>query len=141
MFHCKALGGFLTGEGDVLSTGLTETLEYHRSGRLRIIAISAPQRVAAAPDVATYREQGVDFDFVNWRGFFAPPGLPAATADQYSSMLQEMLATPEWETLRARNGWQNLYLGRQDFVAFLEQQERDIRALLLELGFLREQGE
>jgi putative tricarboxylic transport membrane protein len=49
-----------------------------------------------------------------------------------------MLATSEWETLRSRNGWQNLYLDRRDFTRFLEQQEQEIRSLLIELGFLRQ---
>lgn len=136
----KALAGFLTGEGDVLSTSLSEVMEYQRAGRLRIIVVSAPERVRTAPDVPTYVEQGIDFEFVNWRGYFAAPGLPDEVADRYAALLQEMLATPEWEALRARNGWQNLYLDRQGFNAFLEQQEQGIRALLLELGFLREAG-
>lgn len=136
----KALAGFLTGEGDVLSTSLSEAMEYRRAGRLRIIVVSAPARVATAADIPTYVEQGIDFVFVNWRGFFGPPGLAAETADRYSNIMREMLDTPEWETLRSRNGWQNLYLGRREFGDFLEQQERDIRALLVELGFLREEG-
>lgn len=136
----KALAGFLTGEGDVLSTSLSEAMEYRRAGRLRIIVVSAPERVATAADVPTYMEQGIDFQFVNWRGFFSPPGLPATTADSYSRILREMLDTPEWETLRSRNGWQNLYLDRREFGAFLEKQERDIRSLLIELGFLREEA-
>jgi putative tricarboxylic transport membrane protein len=136
----KALAGFLTGEGDVLSTSLSEAMEYRRAGRLRIIVVSAPERVATAADVPTYLEQGIDFEFVNWRGFFAAPGLPDSAADQYAELLRRMLETPEWETLRSRNGWQNLYLDRQAFNEFLDQQERDIRSLLMELGFLREGG-
>ncbi len=136
----KALAGFLTGEGDVLSTSLSEAMEYHNAGRLRIIVVSSPERVASAASVPTYAEQGVDFEFVNWRGFFAAPGLNTDLADQYSSILESMLATPEWERLRSRNGWQNLYLDRPDFTRFLEQQETDIRNLLLELGFLRERS-
>lgn len=132
----KALAGFLTGEGDVLSTSLSEAMEYHRAGRLRIIVISSPERVPAASAVPTYREHDVDFVFVNWRGFFAAPGLSAELADEYSGILETMLATPEWEQLRAHNGWQNLYLDRHEFTRFLAQQENDIRALLLELGFL-----
>jgi putative tricarboxylic transport membrane protein len=133
----KALAGFLTGEGDVLSTGLGEVLEYHRSGRLRIIAISSPERTAIAPSVPTYRELGIDFEFVNWRGFFAAPGIPDDVAEQYSSILEQMMETPEWEALRSRNGWQNLFLDRQEFVRFLEQQEQEVSSLLIELGFLR----
>ena len=133
----KALAGFLTGEGDLLSTGLGEVLAYHRAGRLRIIAVSAPQRIDGLEDVATFVEQGVDFEFVNWRGFFAAPGTPVATADHYATLLQRMLDTPEWAVLRNRNGWQDFYLPRAEFVRFLERQEQEIGGLMVELGFLR----
>lgn len=134
----KALAGFLTGEGDILSTSLSEVLEYSRAGSLRIIAISAPRRIAAAPDAPTFAEQGVVFEFVNWRGFFAAPGIEAGMADRYSALFRDMLATPGWETLRARYGWQNLYLDRGEFAQFLDAQEQEIRGLMIELGFLRE---
>lgn len=137
----KALAGFLTGEGDVLSTSLSEVMEYYRTGSLRVIAVSAPGRIAAAPDIPTYIEQGIPFEFVNWRGFFAAPGLDGEQADRYSAMLGAMLQTPAWEQLRLRNGWQNLYLDRHEFTRFLDHQENDIRQLLLELGFLRETGQ
>jgi putative tricarboxylic transport membrane protein len=134
----KALAGFLTGEGDVLSTGLSEAIEYHRSGKLRIIAVSSPQRIQGFDTIPTFREQGVDFEFVNWRGFFAAPGLSDEKANDYSDMLRTMIATPEWEVVRTRNGWQSLYLDRAAFSGFLEDQEQEIRGLMLELGFLRE---
>ncbi|MDG2375313.1 MAG: tripartite tricarboxylate transporter substrate-binding protein [Woeseiaceae bacterium] len=134
----KALAGFLTGEGDVLSTSLSEAMEYYRAGGLRIIAVSAPGRIQSAPTVQTYVEQGIDFEFVNWRGFFAAPGISPQLADRYSTLLGDMLATSAWEELRSRNGWQDQYLDRHAFSAFLDQQERDIHELLVELGFLRE---
>jgi len=134
----KALAGFLTGEGDVLSTSLSEAMEYHRAGGLRLIAVSAPGRIQSAPTVQTYVEQGIDFEFVNWRGFFAAPGISPELADCYSTLLGDMLETSAWEELRSRNGWQDQYLDRHAFSTFLDQQERDIRELLVELGFLRE---
>ena len=133
----KALAGFLTGEADVLSTGFSEVLEYHRAGRLRIIAVSAPQRVAGLPGIATFIEQGVDFEFVNWRGFFAAPGISSQAANEYSALLRKMQTTAGWEELRSRNGWQNLFLPRDEFVAFLGKQEQEIGDLMSELGFLR----
>jgi putative tricarboxylic transport membrane protein len=134
----KALAGFLTGEGDLLSTGLSEALSYHRAGKLKIIAVTAPQRIAGLGELPTFREQGVDFEFVNWRGFFAAPGIGSEQADRYASVLQQMLATEEWEIQRSRNGWQNLYLPRPEFVKCLEEQELVIGYLMLEMGFIRE---
>jgi putative tricarboxylic transport membrane protein len=134
----KALAGFLAGEGDLLSTGLSEALSYHRAGKLKIIAVSAPQKIVGLEELATFIDQGVNFEFVNWRGFFAAPGIDVAAADDYANMFREMQMSDEWEELRSRNGWQNLYLARVDFVRFLEKQEQDIRDLMLQLGFLRE---
>ena len=48
-----------------------------------------------------------------------------------------MQTTAEWEELRSRNGWQNLFLPREEFVEFLGKQEQEIGDLMSELGFLR----
>ena len=106
-----------------------------------IIAVSAPQKVSGLEELPTFREQGIDFDFVNWRGFFAAPTLTVDEADRYAALLRDMQASAEWATLRDRNGWQDLYLPRVQFVEFLEQQEAAIRSLMLEMGFLREGDE
>ena len=132
----KAMAGLLSGEIQALSTGLSEALELARQGEVRVLAMTAPERIADAPDVPTLREQGVDVVFVNWRGFFGPPGLSAAKKRRYISMLEKMYDTPEWEEVRARNGWVNIYNPDDKFVAFLTEQETIIGDLMRELGFL-----
>jgi len=134
----RAIAGFMTGEADLLSSGFSELLPYHRAGKLRIVAVAAPERLAIAPEVPTIAERGIDFEFINWRGFFGPPGLSDEAADNYAAILHDMQATPEWRTLRDRNGWQDLYLDRREFVRFLLSQEEQIRKQMLELGFYRE---
>ena len=134
----KAMAGLLSGEIQALSTGFSEALELARQGEVRILAMTAPERVADAPDVPTLREQGVDVVFVNWRGFFGPPGLSDAKKSQYISMLEKMYETPEWEEVRARNGWVNIYNPDDKFVSFLTEQEQIIGDLMRELGFLEE---
>ena len=52
-----------------------------------------------------------------------------------------MQTTAEWEELRSRNGWQNLFLPREEFIVFLEKQEQEIGELMTELGFLRSAGQ
>ena len=132
----KAMAGLLSGEIQALSTGFSEALELARQGEVRIVAMTAAERIADAPDIPTLREQGVDAVFVNWRGFFGPPGLSDARKRQYISMLGKMYETPEWETVRARNGWVNIYNPDDKFVEFLTGQEQVIGDLMRELGFL-----
>ncbi|MFQ6016748.1 MAG: tripartite tricarboxylate transporter substrate binding protein [Kiloniellaceae bacterium] len=130
----KAMAGLLSGETQLLSTGLGEALEQAKAGQVRILASTAPKRIADAPDVPTLKEQGYDIEFVNWRGFFGAPGLPADLADAYAELLGKMYETPEWEAVRKRNGWVEIYKPRAEFVSFLEGQEQAMKALLNKLG-------
>ena len=132
----KAMASLLSGESDALSTGLGEALELAKAGQIRILAMTADQRLADAPNVPTLKEQGVNATFVNWRGFFAAPGLPAAKRAAYIKVLGAMYKTPQWEKVRARNGWVNIYNPGDKFTAFLENQEKVIKTLMKELGFL-----
>ena len=132
----KALAGLLSGETEILSTGLGEALEQHKSGQIRILAITAEQRSAAIPDVPTLRELGYDATFVNWRGFFGPPELSDAQISTYVGVLKKMYETLAWEKVRARNGWEDLFKPGKEFSTFLERQEKVIGELMGELGFL-----
>ena len=132
-----AMASLLGGETQALSTGFSEAVGMAEQGEVRILCITAPERLGDFPDVPTCAESGAPgTDFVNWRGFFAAPGLDQETADKYAQMLGDLQKTPEWEEVRKRNGWVNIYNSRDDFVAFLEKQEQEIGGLMRELGFL-----
>ena len=87
----KALAGLLSGETELLSTGLGEALEQHKAGQVRILAITAEERSAAVPEVPTLKELGYDATFVNWRGFFGPPGLSEAQISDYLVYLKRCM--------------------------------------------------
>ena len=133
----KAMAGILSGEAHVLSTGFSEALALADAGEVRILAITGDERSATAPDVPTLKELGYDATFVNWRGFFGAPGLPDAEADEYAATLGKMYETGEWEVVRDRNGWTEIFKPRAEFVAFLENQEEVVGNLMRELGFLK----
>jgi len=132
----KAMAGILSGEAQVLSTGFSEALTLAAAGEVRILAMTGDERSSAAAEVPTLKELGYDASFVNWRGFFAAPGLSDSDAAEYASMFEQMYATPEWKLVRDRNGWAETFKPRAEFVAFLEQQEKIVGDLMRELGFL-----
>jgi putative tricarboxylic transport membrane protein len=132
----KAMAALLSGEIAALSTGFSEAVDLASAGEVKIIGITAGDRVAAAPDAMTMQEQGIDTTFVNWRGFFGAPGMPADKVAMYQDAIAQMYDTPEWEVVRARNGWVNIHNPGDDFRAFLEAQEKTIGDLMKKLGFL-----
>lgn len=133
----KAMAGILTGEIQILSTGLSEALDLARAGEVRILAVTSEERLPDAPEIPTLSELGYPLTFANWRGFFAAPGLPSQRYADMRETLAATLSTPAFETVRARNGWSVLHHEGKDFYDYLERQEQEIGDLMRNLGFLK----
>ncbi|MEM8803741.1 MAG: tripartite tricarboxylate transporter substrate-binding protein [Pseudomonadota bacterium] len=132
----EAMAGLLSGEIQALSTGFSEAVALAQQGEVRILGVTAPERVGAFDEAPTMVEQGLDTTFVNWRGFFAAPGISDDQLAAYQDALTKMYDTAEWEEVRARNGWVNIHNSGDEFRAFLEEQEKTIGDLMKTLGFL-----
>ena len=130
----KALAGLLSGETQILSTGLGEVMGAR--DQVRIIGITAPKRVGDAPEVPTLKEQGYDVQFVNWRGFFAPKSMPSSDVKKIEKMLGDVQKTPEWEAVRKRNAWVNIYNPGSKFDSFLKGQTKEMTKLMKKLGVI-----
>jgi tripartite-type tricarboxylate transporter receptor subunit TctC len=72
-----------------------EFAEYHKAGKLRILALSGAQRSPTFPGVPTFKEQGIDIDALAWFGVFGPPNMPKATVDRLNASLQAALKSPD----------------------------------------------
>ncbi|TNJ47465.1 tripartite tricarboxylate transporter substrate binding protein [Phaeobacter sp. B1627] len=132
----KAMAALLSGEIKALSTGFSEAIALADAGEVKILGVTSDDRVPAYDTAPTMTEQGLDTTFVNWRGFFAAPGLSEEKLTAYQDAIAKMYDTPEWEEVRARNGWVNIHNSGDDFRVFLENQEKAIGDLMKKLGFL-----
>lgn len=132
----EAMAGLLSGEIMALSTGFSEAIALAEQGEIRILGVTAPERVPAYDAAPSFAEMGIDAQFVNWRGFFAAPGMDEEKVTAYQDMLAAMMETPEWEEVRARMGLVNIFNPGDQFEAFLNAQEQQIGDLMRELGFL-----
>lgn len=71
-----------------------------RAGKLRALAVTSPQRLAALPGVPTLAESGLgDIELREWEGLVAPAGTPRAIIEQWNQALFQVLADP---TLRGK---------------------------------------
>lgn len=84
--------------GGQLPMGFDTPLEFaenHRAGKLRILAVSSPQRMAQFPDVPTLRESGINIEATGWFGIFGPAGMAAARTESLSNAMQAALKAPD----------------------------------------------
>lgn len=133
----KAMLALLGGEIELLSTGFGETLGFSQSGDVRVLAVTAPARLPQLPEVPTLTELGTPVVFANWRGLFAPPGTSSSQRDELVRELTRARATSHWQDALERYGWSNLEADGPAFQAFLTDQERTLKQVLTDLGFLR----
>jgi tripartite-type tricarboxylate transporter receptor subunit TctC len=86
------MGGQVSAGIDVL----LESLEAHRSGKVRILAISGERRSAVLPDVPTFRESGFpNIVASGWFGMYAPARTPEASITAMNRALNRALTQPD----------------------------------------------
>lgn len=91
------------------------------SGMLRPLAIAAPQRNPAFPDVPTTAEAGFPgFELEAWVGFFVPKQTPDSVADRLSQATQIALKDPKAESALNNLGLEIRYLPPKDLDALVE---------------------
>jgi tripartite-type tricarboxylate transporter receptor subunit TctC len=77
-------------------TGLPAVQQHLKAGKLKMIAITTPQRAPGTPDYKTVAEQGfANFNAAPWAGFFAPKGTPKPVVDKLSQDLADTLKQPD----------------------------------------------
>jgi tripartite-type tricarboxylate transporter receptor subunit TctC len=76
-------------------SGIADASEFHRTGKLRIVATSGAERSRALPDVPTFKELGVPMDLSLWYGVFAPAGTPNAIVELLGRELVAIVGAPD----------------------------------------------
>ncbi|MEA2922484.1 MAG: hypothetical protein QOF07_2447 [Bradyrhizobium sp.] len=70
---------------------LQPALPHIRSGKLRVIGVTTPKRVAGAPDIPTLAESGLaGFELVAWQGVVGPAGMPRPVVDKLATQIGKM---------------------------------------------------
>ncbi|SOC35232.1 tripartite tricarboxylate transporter substrate binding protein [Ureibacillus acetophenoni] len=127
----EAIAALLGNNADVIATDASSIGEYVKSGDVKVLAVSSSERLPGVLEVVpTFKELGLDAEFTIWRGLFGPKDMSDEAFNYWSTKLDEMAATEEWQIELERNGWQHEYRNAEDFTVFLQEQEKVIGDLL-----------
>ncbi|MDQ2778821.1 MAG: tripartite tricarboxylate transporter substrate binding protein [Pseudomonadota bacterium] len=86
----------MSGQVDMMFDSASSATGQIKSGKLRALAVAAPKRAAAMPDVPTLAEEGVKGADVNtWYGLYATAGTPPAVVAQLHEALMGALKAPD----------------------------------------------
>jgi tripartite-type tricarboxylate transporter receptor subunit TctC len=100
-----ALNDTIAGNTQLIFGSVATTLQFIKSGRLRGLAVTTPQRIAAAPDLPTVAEAGVPgYEVVLWHGLVGPKGLPSAVVERINQAANDALKSKDVADLLATDG-------------------------------------
>jgi putative tricarboxylic transport membrane protein len=131
----EAFSALLGGHIDIMPSTARNVQPQLRAGKVRVIGIAAPRRLggdfAAVP---TFREQGADAIFGNWRGVVAPKNLKPDMVAYWEEAFRRLNETEEWKAEMEKNLAESIYKGSADSKQFLEQEFEVLQKTLTELG-------
>ncbi len=90
-----ALADLVAGNVDIMFDNLGTSLALAKSGRLRLLAVATPTRMAALPDLPTIAETLPGFESAAWYAVVAPPRTPPRIVDRINADINEALRRPE----------------------------------------------
>ena len=109
----------LAGEVQVAFMPLAGVLPHIKSGRLRALGVSGKARATTMPEVPTFVEAGLPFEFTGWLGIFAPAGTPRDTALQLQRDIARAIVTPDLLERWPAWGYEPVGSSPEDFAAKL----------------------
>ncbi len=100
-----ALNDTIAGNTQLIFGSVATSLQFIKSGRLRGLAVTTPQRIAAAPELPTVTEAGVPgYQVVLWHGLVGPKGLSAGVVERLNRAANDALKSKDVEDLLATDG-------------------------------------
>ena len=131
----ESMTALLGGHVDVVSSTAPTVTPMALAGKVRMIASAAPERgVGPLSNVLTWREQGVDADYVSYNGVLLPPGVDAEQIRFWEQALKKVAAAPEWIALVEKSGNKPIFKGYVDSHRYMQSEFGATQSLVTSLG-------
>lgn len=133
----ESMTQLLGGHIDVAAVSIDNPAPHHKSGALRILGITSAQRLAALPDVPTFKELGYDVVMGGFTIVMGPRGLTPAQILFWENLLERVCNTAEWKRMMAAD-LQDLDFRKSAATRdYLRQQYELTRNLLADIGITK----
>jgi len=113
---------------------LAQNVPMLKSGEAVALGVAAPQRISQAPDVPTFREQGIDIVLENWLGVSGPAGMSPALTAKIQAAVTEALAVPAVKEKLSGWGVETRAMTTAEYTAFVADQIAVWRPLIIDAG-------
>jgi tripartite-type tricarboxylate transporter receptor subunit TctC len=117
-----AVADLIGGQVQLYFDGISASLEYVRSGKLRALGVTTAQRSDVLPDVPSIAEFVPGYEAAGWYGIGVDKDVPAEIVDKLNSEINAILADPKLKTRLAELGYATFGGSSAAFKSMIAQQ-------------------
>jgi tripartite-type tricarboxylate transporter receptor subunit TctC len=115
-----ALTDLMSGQIQLLADPMLSSLPLAQGGKIKALGLTSLKRAAAAPDIPTVEESGVNgFAFVSWYGLWGPKNLPADLSNRLQADIAKVLALPDVKQRLNALGFDPTGSGGEQFATYI----------------------
>ena len=130
----EAMTAVIGGEIDIAAGTVANYPPQLAAGRIRVIGITAPQRLGGVMAVApTLKEQGIDGVFTTWRSVVGPKAMAREQVAYWEATLANVIKTDDWQKDLERNFWTSNFMTGATVRRYIEEQGKLFREIFAEL--------
>lgn len=135
--YAPTVAAILSGEIQSATLPVHQLIEQHEAGEVKILGVMSEERHFMAPDVPTFKEQGVDLVAGDWRALFLPNGVPDDRRAFLETLFLETLSDPDFQAAAERLSFFITPMTSIDTKIFVEAFDQELYPILLEADLVR----
>jgi tripartite-type tricarboxylate transporter receptor subunit TctC len=129
------IADLLGGQISAMCSPVGDYLQHIKTGKLRLLGTTGPQRTPFTPDVPTFQEQGINISVREWYGFFLPAKAAPEVRRRAAAYLQPALASKDVIDSLAQVGMEAQSSTPDQLAAWMKADADQWRGIVKELGF------
>lgn len=134
----KAITAALGGHVDFVSASASSAVSHLKAGTVRVIGITSPKRIGGVfADAPTFREQGANTTFSNYRGLITGKTVPASQLAYWEQFFANLDKDSSWRAHLDKNEWEPNYTNSRDTRKYWDDLDAQMRSTLDDLGLLK----
>jgi tripartite-type tricarboxylate transporter receptor subunit TctC len=131
----ETMTAMISGQIPLTFEAVPAMMAYHRDARIRIVAVTSPERWPSLPDVPTFKELGyTDVAVYGWFSMVAPASTPAPIIARLNLSVSKIITQPRYRELIESTGGQVVYNTPEEFAEIIRTEADKWRAIVEALG-------
>ena len=129
-----AVIGLLGGQVDALATGPASVVSHIKSGKVRALAHWGEGRLAALPDVPSFKELGIAAEFAQWSGIFVPANTPDDIVAKLRDAVRQAANDEKVRLIISNSGSPIQFLDAPEFGRYVDTDAKKLAEVVKRIG-------